>query len=74
MCCISLDLRKAYVLRGRRPSKNTPACLVQRVNVSVDLGIRRDIYNAAIRPLPYDTDDLYFGMECDNTIVWKAGL
>ena len=22
----------------------------------------------------YGTDDLYFGMECDNTIVWKAGL
>jgi len=22
----------------------------------------------------YGIDDLYIGMECDNTIVWKAGL
>ena len=42
MCCVVL--RKQWTrVRGCRPSTNTPACLVQRVNVSVDLGICRDI-------------------------------
>jgi len=67
MCYIGLRKRWTRV-RGRRPSTNTPACLVQRVNVSVDLGICRDIGSN------YGTDGLYFGMECDNSVVWKAGL
>jgi len=65
MCCVVL--RKQWTrVRGCRPSTNTPACLVQRVNVSVDLGICRDIGSN------YGTDGLYFGMKCVNTRVTAA--